>query len=215
MKLTVEPTLIDLKNDPLYKADIQPTLVEVPEMPFVAVDGVGAPTSEEGESDFQQALQVLFTIIYTIKFWDKKHTAPEGYAKFSMPPLEAMWWSEQGDPFGTSDTSAWHWRAMLRVPDFVDEAFFREVLQEVMAQKADKAFQLAHFERIKEGPALQILHVGPYDEEKRSVDALLEYSKRESLTVDGKHHELYFSDPRRTAPDKLKTIIRYPVKSRR
>ena len=151
MKLTVEPTLIDLKNDPLYKADIQPTLVEVPEMPFVAVDGVGAPTSEEGESDFQQALQVLFTIIYTIKFWDKKHTAPEGYAKFSMPPLEVMWWSEQGDPFGTSDTSAWHWRAMLRVPDFVDEAFFREVLQEVMAQRPTRHFSLLTLSESKRG----------------------------------------------------------------
>lgn len=211
MKALADAALVDLKNDPLYRAVTKPAYVEVPEMPFILVEGTGAPKSKSGETNFQRALQVLFTIIYTIKFWDKKHVAPVNYAAFTVPPIEALWWTESGGSFDATPSDEWHWRAMLRVPEFVNDRFFKEVVREVMNQKAEKSFLEARLERIKEGPSIQMMHIGPYDQERRSIDRLLTFAERHNLAIAGKHHELYFSDPRRTAPEKLKTVIRYPV----
>ena len=201
MKTMTKPPIVDIKSDPLYRAKTQPEYVNVPAMPFIYVDGVGSPKPEPGRTDFQRAMQVLFTIMYTIKFWDKKHTAPADYAPFTMPPIEALWWSEDGLPFGQASDD-----------HLVNDRFFQEVVREVMNQKAEKSFLEARFDYIEEGPSIQIMHIGPYDQEKRSVDALMKFAEQQHLGIAGKHHELYFSDPRRTAPEKLKTMVRYPVK---
>lgn len=203
---------IDLRKDRSYKAKREPEIIEVPEMQFVMVDGEGGPepTGME-ETDFQKAMRALFGIIYTIKFWDKKHDGPVGFAKFSLAPVEGLWWTTSGKMFNSKAPSDWKWTVMLRVPGFVTPDYFDEVVAECIAQKQSNTYKRARLESFAEGECVQIMHIGPYDQEQTDIDKMHAYAKEHGYVLSGKHHELYFGDPRRSAPEKLKTILRQPV----
>jgi hypothetical protein len=181
-------------------------------MRFVMVDGIGAP---EDNPDFQEAMQVLYGIVYTIKFWDKKHDIPDGYAKFGLTPLEGLWWVKDGEQFTTAVSADWRWTVMLRVPDFVTTEFFREIVTELNRRKQTDMYARAYLRSFDEGMSAQLLHIGPYDQEQADIERMHRYIKAAGFQPVGKHHELYLSDPRRTAPEKLKTIVRQPIAERR
>lgn len=206
---------IDFKKDLQYKAKIEPEIVQVPKMQFVMIDGKGAPDpisgSDKDVSEFQAAMAVVYGIVYSVKFWDKKHQVPAGYAKFTMPPLEALWWMADGSEFDTAKPNEWRWTAMHRLPEFVDKKFFDEIVNELVDKKKSKDFKKARLETWSEGNAVQILHIGPYDQEGPNILKMHYFATENGYKLKGKHHELYFGDPRRTKPERLKTILRHPV----
>lgn len=205
-------TLIDFKSDPTYKAKLAPEMIDVPAMLFVVVDGAGSPeASSQGESEFQTAVQILYGLVYTIKFWDKKYPPPKDYAKFTVAPLEGLWWMTNGGDFDQARPADWHWTLMLRLPEFVTPEYFSQVVTELVARKQTDIFKKARLEHRHEGVCVQILHIGPYDQEAPTIANLRQFAKDNGYEPSGKHHELYFGDPRRTKPEKLRTILRQPV----
>lgn len=204
--------MIDFKKDPLYKATPTPALVEVPAMTFVTVDGTGAPEAKpEDANQFQEAMQIMYGIAYTVKFWTKKYPAPKGYDQFTMPPLEALWWMTSGQEFDMTRPNDWCWTALHRLPEFVTPAFFKTVVTELVERKKSDLFKRAKLTVFTEGKAMQILHVGPYNLEAPTIEKLHAFAQENDYKLRGKHHELYFGDPRKTDPKKLKTILRQPV----
>lgn len=204
---------IDFRKDALYKAKTEPEIIEVPKLLFVMVGGKGAPeTSGIAETEFQQAMQALFGVVYTIKFWDKKFPTPPGYAKFTMAPVEGLWWMENGQDFDIAKPDEWRWTLMLRVPEFVTQDYFQDVVRECVKAKKSDAYNKVRLEWFEEGPSVQIMHIGPYDQEQPQIEKMHAYALDQGFQLIGRHHELYFGDPRRTAPEKLKTILRHPVK---
>lgn len=204
---------IDFKTDVCYKAKTEPHIITVPKMLFVTYSGQGAPEGSEGAAnEFQQAMQALFGIVYSIKFWDKKHTTPPGYAKFTMAPVEGLWWMANGQDFDMHKPAEWRWTVMLRVPEFVTPAYFAQVVRECVAAKKSDVYNNARLEWFDEGTVVQIMHIGPYASEQPNIEKMHAYARDQGYQLVGKHHELYFGDPRRTAPEKLKTILRHPVK---
>lgn len=207
--------VVDYKKDPLYKAKPEPAIVEVPSMQFVTVDGKGAPDPHVGEeedvSEFQSAMGVIFGIVYGVKFWDKKHAAPLGYAKFTMPPIEALWWMADDSEFDVSRPEQWRWTAMHRLPEFVSKQLFDEIVNELVDKKRTDNYKKARLETWTEGTCAQIMHTGPYDQEGPTIAKLHAFAAEQGFPLHGKHHELYFGDPRRTKPEKLKTILRQPI----
>lgn len=202
----------DFKKDPIYKAKAEPSIVDVPKMLFVMVDGEGAPESTgHGESEFQQAMQILYGLVYTIKFWTKKFPAPDGYALFTLAPIEALWWTKSGNEFNSKNPTDWKWTAMLRLPEFVTSEFFKKVVVACSEAKKSDIYAKARLEWLTEGLAAQVMYIGPYDQEDATILQLHAFAKEHGYRLTGKHHELYFSDPRRTSPEKLKTILRQPI----
>lgn len=203
--------IIDFKKDPIYKAAAEPEIVDIPEMLFISTEGVGAPSGKD-ETDFQQAIQALYSVLYSIKFWDKKHEAPEGYTKFSIAPLEGLWWTISGAEFDQQKTEDWKWKLMIRVPDFVEPGLLKSIVDELVEKKQSEAYEQVRLERFHEGTCVQIMHVGPYDQEQVSLEKMQLFASNAGYELVGKHHELYFGDPRRTKPEKLHTILRHPVR---
>ncbi len=202
----------DFKNDPTYKAKREPGIIMVPKMRFLTLEGEGAPDAlSEEQTGFQKGIAWLYGLAYGVKFWDKKHQAPPGYAPFTLAPIEALWWTASGKDFNLNDPSDWYWKQLLRVPEFVDEAFLKAVADEIAAKKKDEGFHQPALVDFEEGDCVQILHVGPYSAEQPTIDAMHAYAKDQGYVLRGKHHELYFGDPRRTDPEKLKTVLRQPV----
>jgi hypothetical protein len=203
---------IDFKKDLTYKAKITPEIINVPKMLFVMVDGKGAPESlGQSETEFQKAMQIIFGIVYTIKFWDKKHPAPKNYAKFTMAPIEGLWWMADGKDFDSSKPDDWRWTVMLRIPEFVTTDYFKEVVRECVKSKNDDIYKKARLEYLEEGTCIQIMHIGPYSQEAATIEKMHAFARDNGYELTGRHHELYFGDPRRTAPEKLRTILRQPV----
>lgn len=211
MSVVVMEPQVEFKKEDTYKAKMEPELVMVPSMNFVMIDGKGAPSSRDGEIAFQEAMQILFGIVYGIKFWDKKFTPSRGYQKFTLAPVEALWWMVDNREFDMNRPDDWRWTTMLRVPEFVTPEYFHAVVREIVAQKGDPSYSRARLTQVTEGLSVQIMHIGPYDREQPSVESLRRFAEREGCIITGIHHEIYFSDPRRTAPNKLKTILRYAV----
>lgn len=206
-------TTIDFKKDPIYKARTEPSIIDIPPLQFVMVDGSGGPESSDGAStEFQEAMSILFGILYTIKFWGKKFELPPGYAAFTMAPVEALWWMKDNTPFDMNRPADWAWTAMLRVPGFVTPEFFAEVVEAVSIQKKSDIYKQARLETYHEGQCVQVMHIGPYSAEPPTIAAMHSFVHDNGFVLTGKHHELYFGDPRRTAPEKLRTILRQPVR---
>lgn len=204
---------IDFRKDVVYKAKQTPEIVEVPRMRFVMFDGIGAPeAAADQETPFQHAMQALFGIVYTIKFWDKKHPSPTGYAKFTLAPVEGLWWTNDDQGFDVNKPDEWRWTLLIRVPDFVTPKFYKQVVDECVAQKHSDIYKQARLDDFTEGTSVQIMHIGPYSDEQYNIDKMHRYAHEHGYELTGKHHELYFGDPRRTAPEKLRTILRQSVK---
>ena len=195
---------------PLFNPPRDPVLVDVPELGYLMIDGKGAPDegANEPTTDFQKAFAALFPVVYTIKFRLKR----DGLA---MPvlPLEALWFTGDDEAFNMSVApEKWGWRALIAVSDDVTPQVFDEALAEVRRKKGDSdALAKLRFERWREGRCAQIMHVGPYSEERPTIERLHAFIAEQGLRPRGAHHEVYLGDPRRADPAKLKTVLRQPV----
>jgi hypothetical protein len=206
--------LLDFRQDPVYKAKTEPEAIEVPNMLFAMVDGKGAPDAESREnSEFQEAKQILYSIVRTIKTWDKvHHVPPRGYTHFSIAPVEGLWWTRNGHLLDLDYPEDWNWSAMIRLPEFVTPEFFQQVVSELGTNEQSAIYTKAHLQHFNEGKAVQIMHVGPYDQEEKDKNRMLSFARDGGYELRGRYHEVYFGDPGETSLEELKTIIRYPVK---
>jgi len=181
------------------------SVVDVPDMNFLMVDGQGDPgTSPE----YQEALEALYTMAYQLKFTIKGRDPELDYV---IPPPEGLWWAKDLDAFSMDDRDAWQWTAMIMQPDQVTEVLFDEAVDKVKQKKDLPGLGKLRLERYHEGRAVQILHLGPYSAEGPTIEKLHAFARENGYQLRGKHHEIYLSDPRRTAPEKIKTVIRQPV----
>lgn len=180
------------------------SVIEVPETKYICIDGEGDPNTSIA---YQQALNWLYAISYSIKFASKK--AGKDY---TVAPLEGLWWSDDMDDFSAGRRDSWKWTAMIMQPDWIDDADYLDALTSVRAKLGDMPHSL-RFETLAEGLSAQTLYVGPYDEEGPTISRLHNvFLKERGLVANGLHHEIYLSDPRRTQPSKLRTVIRQPVR---
>ena len=196
----------------LYQPKTTPAIIDVPEMTFFAVDGRGNPNEPEGE--YGKAVGLLYALSYTIKMSDKGKTPLPGFVPFRVAPLEGFWQMAGGVPgvdYGNKDK--FEWTSVIRQPDFVDESVFAWACEQVRKKKGIDTAR-ARLLRFREGLCVQMMHIGPYDAEPASVarmdDFLAEHGYRNDLGV-RRHHEIYLGDPSRTAPERLKTVLRHPV----
>jgi hypothetical protein len=205
-------TKIDFKKDlkHLYqpaKGDF--SIVEVPEFNFLMVDGRGDPNTAQ---EYQDALEALYAVAYKIKFMSKKRLDRD----YVVPPLEGLWWAEDMDVFTTGgDKSSWLWTMMIMQPEWITTEIFDEALLQVEKGKNPPALFKVRLEGYHEGTAVQIMHIGPFSEEGPTIARLHnEFIPENDLVENGKHHEIYLSDPRKVAPEKMKTVLRQPVRRR-
>jgi hypothetical protein len=179
----------------------EPSLIEVPELQFLMVDGTGDP-NQPGQ--FQDAIQALYSLSYGAKFMLKK----EG-VEFRVSPLEGLWGSAGG--LNPNKKATWRWTAMIMQPAAVTPAVLEKVRADAMRKKPLPALSKVRLEAFREGLSAQIMHVGPYSAEAPTIVRLHEFIEKQGYRRAGKHHEIYLGDPRRSAPDRLKTLIRQPI----
>lgn len=197
---------VDYKKElgTLYKARAgEPVLVDVPPLQYLMMDGDGGPDSK----DFGYALEAIYPVAYTLKFLCKK--APGGI-DFGVMPLEGLWWADDMDDFVLRHKDRWKWTVLIMQPDVVTAELYETAVAQLRAKKNPSALTKLRFESISEGRAAQVLHAGPYSDEGPTIQALHAFIADQGLKLSGKHHEIYLSDARRTAPARLKTILRQP-----
>lgn len=198
----------------LYTPKAKPSLIDVPEMLFLMVDGKGDPNTAPA---YQEALELLYGLSYAIKMSKMSGTQPEGYFDYVVPPLEGLWWTAEGGYDGSKpgEKDKFLWTSMIRQPEFVTPDALEAARATLLKKRPGLPVDKAWLQRWTEGLSVQILHVGPYDDEPVSValmDAFLAGSGyRCDFSEDRKHHEIYLGDPRKTAPEKRKTVIRHPA----
>lgn len=179
--------------------------VDVPSLSYFMVDGKGDPNRA---ASYREAVEALYTVSYTLKFLSKQELGRD----YVVPPLEARWWAEDYAVFTGRDKEAWCWSAMILVPDFVPVSARSEAVERAAKKKALPALERLRCDTLHEGRCLQTLHIGPYDDEGPVLAELHEVIvPQRGLRLRGEHHEVYLSDPRRTAPERLRTLLRQPV----
>jgi hypothetical protein len=178
--------------------------VDVPEMWFLMIDGRGDPNKA---TEYAEAVSALYQLAYAIRFHIKK--GPQAI-DYGVMPLEGLWWADDMRAFSTEDKSAWKWTMMILQPEFVTRAVVEEMRIEVARKKNPAALPKIRLETFREGPSAQILHIGPYSAEGPDIAKVHDHIRESGHTLRGKHHEIYLNDPRKSAPEKLKTIIRQP-----
>jgi hypothetical protein len=176
----------------------------VPELPFLMVDGAGDPNTSPA---YAAALGALYAVAYGIRFALKA----QGF-EYVVPPLEGLWWAPDMDAFTLSDKSAWLWTMMILQPEQVTEELVAQVRDEALRKKKQPEIAQVRLERYHEGLAAQVLYTGPWADEGPTIAAMHAYIAEQGCELTGKHHEIYLGDPRRTPPEKLKTIIRQPAR---
>jgi hypothetical protein len=200
-----EMSKIDLSREfkGLYKAKQVPELIDVPVGKFLAIEGKGDPNGEE----YQQAMMALYGAAYTLKF----HYKAQG-SDFKVMALEGLWGIDHGvfDMDNPAPREEWRWTSMIRVPEFVEQGVFDGVLPGLVEKRGEKVKEV-RLMVYDEGLSAQILHIGPYSDEAPDINKLHAWVAEQGYRLRGQHHEIYMSDPRRTKPEKLKTIIRHPV----
>ncbi|MDR0927829.1 MAG: GyrI-like domain-containing protein [Ignavibacteria bacterium] len=209
-------TIKDYKKEEknLYLPKTTPTLIDVPEMNFVSVIGKGNPNEEDGE--YQKALNIIYSISYTIKMSKNGNETPEGYFDYVVPPLEGLWWLD-GDKEWTAK-SDFNWSSLIRLPEFVNENVFEWACNKVRAKKGISTDK-AKFIKFKEGMCVQCMHLGSYDDEPRTLKLLDDFIAENDLLNDineeRRHHEIYLSALTKPADStKMKTVLRIPVKKK-
>jgi hypothetical protein len=183
------------------------SIVDVPEMQFLMIDGAGDPNTSV---DYAEAIEALYAMAYTLKFISKT-TEDVDYV---VMPLEGLWWTPDMAEFSMDDKSAWEWTAMIVQPDHIIAAHFAAATDEVRKKKEPPALDRIRYEPYAEGLAAQILYFGPYADEAPTIERLHQFAADSGYQLRGKHHEIYLSDPRRTAPERLRTVIRQPIELR-
>jgi len=197
----------------LYMPKGQPTIVQVPLMAYVMVEGKGDPNTSK---EYQEAISILYAISYAIKM---NKTEPEGYFEYVVPPLEGLWYGEEGyfDGLNIVDKSKLCWKSMIRLPEFVTKEYFEKIKAEVKEKKPELDISKAQYMFYEEGLCVQIMHKGSFDLEQESVLKLNQFVKDNGYQNDMStrfHHEIYLSDFRHTKTENLKTVIRHPIKKR-
>ena len=197
----------------LYMPKKTPAIVNVPSANFIAVSGKGDPNLPDGE--YQRAVSILYAVAYTLKMsYNTEHTIT-GFFEYVVPPLEGFWWQDGMNGVNYSDKSLFNWISVIRLPDFVTETDFEWAVAEA-SKKKKLDCSSAEFLTVSEGLCVQMLHIGSYDSEPETVAAMERYIAENGYVNDlcnkRLHHEIYLSDPRKAAPEKLKTIIRHPVR---
>lgn len=193
-------------NPVAYRARSNPRLVEPEPGRFLIVDGQGAPEVEGG--DFSLAMGALYGVAWTLKFM---HKARE--QDFKVAPPESWWWIDSDDraAWRTAPRSQWCWRAAIRVPSFVTDEDLAEAREQLAARGKEGRFELVELADVDEGECVQVLHKGPYADEEPTISAMHAWVAEQGLSLRGPHHEVYLSDPKRTKPERLKTILRHGV----
>ena len=196
-----------------YMPANKPSIVTVPKMNYIAVRGKGNPNDESGE--YKDSIGLLYAIAFTIKMSYKGSHKIDGYFEYVVPPLEGFWWQEGSDTIDYANKNGFNFISLIRLPDFVTEADFDWAVQE--ATKKKKAdFSKVEFLTYDEGVCVQCMHVGSYDDEPKTVALMHEYMAVNGYALDISesryHHEIYLSDPRKCAGEKLKTVVRHPIK---
>lgn len=207
---------MDLKkeNKELYNPSAKEVaIINVPEMNYLMIDGEGDPNTSQ---EYQDAIEALFSAAFKVKFISAKETSQD----YVVMPLEGLWWVENMEDFNVRNKSNWKWTAMIRQPDFITKNMIEKAIEEVKKKKNLPALSRMRFESLNEGLSAQIIHLGPYSEEGQTVEKLHNFIEAKGYEFEGnmpgeKHHEIYISDVRKTKPEKLKTIIRQPIKQKK
>ncbi|HET7495862.1 MAG TPA: GyrI-like domain-containing protein [Candidatus Limnocylindrales bacterium] len=210
--MTTSPATMDLRTwpsiaDHLYDATRTPEIVRVPSLSFLMVDGHGDPNDSD---EYRAAIQVLYGLSYTLKFAIKKEIG----SSYRVGPLEGLWWSDDMADFSAARKDDWHWTAMIAQPDTVTLDRLARAIEGLRRKRPLAATDRIRLARFEEGLAGQVLHIGPYRDEGPTIERLHAFIHERGFSFDGrreKHHEIYLGDPRRAAPEKLRTIIRQPV----
>ncbi|MCI8379537.1 MAG: transcriptional regulator [Lachnospiraceae bacterium] len=196
-----------------YMPKNKPQIVDVPKANYIAVRGTGNPNEEDGA--YKKAIGILYAVAYTLKMSYKTDYRIEGFYEYVVPPLEGFWWQENVEGVDYSNKAAFQWISVIRLPDFVSKKDFEWAVG-TASQKKKMDCSPAEFLTIEEGLCVQIMHFGAYDDEPETVavmDRFLEENGYENdFSDERRHHEIYMSDARRTAPEKWKTVIRHPIK---
>ena len=198
---------LDLKKE--YRRLYNPSakecsIVDVPEMRFLMIDGAGDPNTSVA---YAEAIEALYAMSYTLTFLSK--TAED--VDYVVMPLEGLWWTPDMAEFSTDDKSAWEWTALIMQPGHITAGHVATAIDEVRRKKNPPALDRIRFEPYREGLAVQIMYLGPYAHEAPTIERLHQFADDSGYQLRGKHHEIYLGDPRRTAPEKLRTVIRQPV----
>ena len=196
-----------------YLPPERPEIVTVPRANYIALRGRGDPNEPDG--DYQRAIGVLYAVAYTLKMSYKTDHRIDGFFEYVVPPLEGFWWQEGVNSMDYGNKAALQWLSVIRLPDFVTKADFDWAV-ETAGRKKKLDCSGAEFLTVEEGLCVQILHVGPFDDEPRSVALMDEYLRENGyendFSAERMHHEIYLSDARKVAPEKWRTVIRHPIR---
>lgn len=200
---------VDFKKElsEFYSPPAKFVIVDIPEMRFLMVEGHGDPNVAQ---EYQDAVGALYALAYKIKFMSKNQLGQD----YVVPPLEGLWWAEDMEAFTTArDKSQWDWNMMIMTPEWITSEMYAEALELVRKGKNPVAMDKVRLESYHEGLSIQIMHIGSYDSEGPTLMKLhREFIPNNGYVEKGKHHEIYLGDPRRVAPEKLKTVLRQPVR---
>jgi hypothetical protein len=199
-----------------YQPKTTPSLIQVPKMVFIAVDGKGDPNTCEA---YKNAMELLYGLSYSIKMSKMSGTQPQGYFEYVVPPLEGLWWSE-GEYFDGKtvmpEKDKFCWTSMIRQPDFVTQEVLEQAKEVLLKKKPLLDLSLARLISFTEGLCVQVMHIGSYDDEPMTIATMEQYAIENGYVIDindtRRHHEIYLSDPRRVPSEKLKTVIRHPIR---
>ena len=198
-----------------YMPKNKPSIVKVPSMNYIAVRGNGNPDQEDGE--YKQSIGLLYGIAFTIKMSKKGDHRIEGYFDYVVPPLEGFWWMEGVKGIDYNRKEDFNWISAIRLPDFVTKADFNWAVKEA-TKKKKMDFSKVEFFTYDEGLCVQCMHIGSYDDEPATVAMMHEFMDQQGYELDitdkRLHHEIYLSDTRKVAPEKLKTVIRHPIRKK-
>ena len=198
-----------------YMPKSKPGIVTVPSMNYIAVRGSGNPNQEDGE--YKQAIGLLYGIAFTIKMSKKGDHEIDGYFDYVVPPLEGFWWQDGVEGVDYAHKENFHWISVIRIPDFVTEDDSRWAAEETTKKKKQN-FSKVEFLTVEEGLCVQCMHIGSYDDEPATVTMMHEFMEQQGYELDitdkRLHHEIYLSDARKVDPEKLKTVIRHPIKAK-
>jgi len=204
--LTVKTLDLKKEHKQLYSPPSKKVeMVDVPKMNFLMIDGQGDPNRSPL---FQEAIEALYSLSYTIKFTLKKS---DGGIDYKVMPLEGLWWTDEKEGFSFEKRSSWKWTLMIMQPDFVTKKIVKEAVEGLEKKKNHPALLKIRFESYYEGKAAQTMHIGPFSTEEATVSQALDFIKDLGRKLREKLHEIYISDFRRVAPEKMKTIIRQPM----
>jgi hypothetical protein len=196
-----------------YMPPRKPGIVNIPKMNYIAVRGTGDPNSENGE--YKESIGLLYAVAFTIKMSKMGSHRMAGYFDYVVPPLEGFWRQEGSDSIDYSYKEKFHFISAIRLPDFVTADEFNWAVGEA-ARKKKLDLSKVEFFTYDEGLCVQCMHIGPYDDEPKTIEAMHEHAAQNGCVPDIRaermHHEIYLSDPRKCAPERLKTVVRHPIK---